>query len=397
MTSLRRQPRFLFLGILTVSWVLAACQQQKQLDEMHDSTVEMNDTTKQLRDTTIEMKQTTVKLEKNTGDMKTVTDDLAKQTAEMNKTTTEMNGTTQQMGKVTAELYDASRQGAALEIRRKSLEMLYAAESNGKKVAEAGKYFMSFEFQLWTGYGQDLTEEKRDHLLADAAAEFFKDIKEFTVEEAPWFNPFAKAKGNGGLHDRVNKEASFNAIAAALHRVNRKQDEMLVEHKDLKSLSMYEMLKRSLQLERGLNDGTVAYADLKGYQREVLNNRDVALRLLQARHNFIATIFLNEVLPQEGAKATINNALNYYLGAGKGWTMEIDKYNVSQLKTLNQYLTASLGTRQVLRDLGQTVEVDPTLAAFLKGLTLKASKGEGGGEINAARIELIGQIREIQK
>lgn len=398
--------RLMFAFALTILWGMTACQQQKQLDEMHDSTVEMNKTTKELRDTTVEMKQKTEKLQENTGEMKTVTTGMSDKITEMGQTTKEMAGTTkemqattQELNQVTGELYDASRQGAALEIRRKSLEMLYSAESNGKKIAEAGKYFMSFEFQLWTGFGQDETAEKRDQLLTDAASEFFKDLKEFTVEKAPWFNPFAKPNGKGNIHDRVNKEASFNAIAAAMHRVNRKQEEMHAKNPNVKVLSMYDVILESLRLEKDLNEGRMNSASLKGYQREVLNNKDVAINLLQARHNFIGTIFLNEVLPQEGVGASVRNGLNYYLHFGKKWTLDLtqSKYNLPKLQQLAQYLMGLLNTRQALRDLGVEPQVDSTLAAFIAGLTLPKASWTLEGELGAARFQVTAQIIELKK
>ena len=99
---------------------LTACSQLDKVDEMHDATVKMSNTTD-------EMKQNTSDLETKTEDLKDVTD----------------------------ELYDSLRQGNALQARRDAYDSILKAPTLFKKTAEATKYFMAFEFQLWNHMGQD--------------------------------------------------------------------------------------------------------------------------------------------------------------------------------------------------------------------------------------------------
>lgn len=375
--------------------VAVACAEQKKLNEMHDSTLEMNDTTKELLGVSQEMKQTTGKLFEVSSDMRETTQEVVKVSKEMNTKMDEMKVRTVEVARTTDELYDSSRQGVSLQLRREALDALLRAQSGGKKAEEAAAYFMSFEFQLWTAWGPDQTVEKRDELAHNAVAEFLKALHEFSVKGE--VAPFAESSGDqGDLHSEDNKQASFNALAAAVHRLNRKQEEMLQRNPQYQAISMHSLLVDSLKLEKDVNEGRVALETLKAYQREVLVNKEIVLRLLQARHNYIPVIFLSKVLPQEGVRARWKAGLNYYLNWGASWKLDLDQLNLTQLKEYARYLQASLATRQSLRDLGVEPAVDGTLAAFMKGAK-PTTEGKGGGEINAARTELFTLIGEHQK
>lgn len=389
----------------------SACAEKKQLTEMHDATVDMRDTTKELNKGTGELKDTTTQLLRQTLDMKETTTHLADISGQMNGKMDDMSKKTSVVSQLTGELYDASRQGVTLDLRRSALKALLEAQSSGKKIAEAAQYFMSFEYQFWTGFGQDETEEKRQVLVDDAVSEFFKSVKEFNVGPSTEINPLAQTSlSNGGgsvALDDDNRVASFNAIAAALHRVNRKQEEMHHKNPKVEVLSMLSLIERGLKAEVELNSGAKTLDTLPPSIKEVLNNKSLAVKLLQARHNFIAAIFLAEVSPV-GAQAPTNTLapkwatkmLLYLWSTQMGWKANLDRFNVSQLKQFNQYLSAVLATRASLKTLGIEPHVDSKIQKLFQTMN-EETTGKGPakdiGELNAARTELIGLLNELKK
>lgn len=381
--------------VVVMSLIAVACAEQKKLSEMHDSTVEMNDTTKELLGVTKEMRETTEGLDESTTKMRETTEEVVTVSKEMSTKMDDMSTKTVEVVRVTDELYDSSRQGVSLQLRRDALDALLRAQSGGKKIEEAAKYFMSFEYQLWTSWGVDGSVEKREELMRAAVAEFLKALNEFTVKGD--LAPFAESTGDArDLHGDDNKQASLNALAATVHSLNRKQEEMALKSPAHQTVSMYSMLLESLKLEQEVNEGRIALESLKSYQREILVNKEIAVRLLQARHNHIAVIFLSKVLPQEGLRNRWKAGLNYYLSWGAKWKLDMDALNLAQLKEYAMYLDASLKTRASLAEIGIEPIVDGTLSAFMNGAR-PVTEGKGGGEINAARTELFTLISDHQK
>lgn len=381
--------------VVAMSVAFVACAEQKKLSEMHDSTVEMNGTTKELLGVTKEMRETTEDLGKTTAEMRETTQEVVTVSKAMSEKMDGMSEKTVEVVRVTDELYDSSRQGVSLQLRRDALDALLRAQSGGKKLEEAAAYFMSFEYQLWTGWGVDGAVEKREELLRNAVEEFLKALHEFTIKGD--VAPFSESSGDAhALHGDDNKQASFNALAAAVHSVNRKQEEMAHKNPQHQIVSMYGILLESLKLEKDVNEGLISLESLKSYQRVVLVNKELVVRLLQARHNHIPVIFLSKVLPQNGLRNRWQAGLNYYLSWGAKWKLDMDALNLTQLKEYSKYLEASLATRASLSELGIEPVVDGTLSAFMKGARPE-TQGKGGGEINAARTELFSLITEHQK
>lgn len=390
-------------SVLALSVVaLVACAEKKQLTEMHDSTERMDKTTKEMQGDTNDMRAQTKALKASTDKvaditkrMGDITENMGRITENMGQRTAEMHEQTKRLGKQTGELYDASRQGAALALRRDLLESMYKAESGGKKLADGAKYFMAFEFQFWTGYGPDESEEKRLELMASATSEFFKDVKEYEVDSlfasAETIDPLAKHNTWFSLDSAGNKRATFNALAATMHSLNRKQAEALHET-GKKTTSIYEMIADALRDGKKISEGQLATTEIPAYEKDVLTNQVVAVKLLQARHNFIGAILLSQLKDSAGLMVKIMNAK---FNAGMAWDIKIDSFNQVQLEQFQTYLKGALATRALLRELGLKPEVDPALMAFYKGMTMK-SEGKGSGALLAARtglIELIEQFR----
>lgn len=380
---------------LTLAVLFVACSEGKKLNDMHDATLEMNDTTKQLAKTSDDMKATTqsvndvsTQMNKKMDKMTTTTETMAAVTERVGQVTETVGQATQEVKAATHELYDAARQGDSLALRRAAIKELISAHSAGMKVAQAGEYFMSLEFQLWNNQGQDAVPGKREALTKDAVAEFFKILREF--DSGSEFSS-ARAKSDGvDLISNDNKDAGFNALAAALHRVNRKQEEMHAKNPDVPVISMLSLIQDALVKEKDLREGRIAYGDLSPTQNEILLNRDAAIRLLQARHNFIGMIFLGEVSPI--LQGTIAAGKAYYLG----WSFELDKYSEVQLREYTRYLRAIQSTQKFLSSIGIKPVVDKTMGGLMSGASVKTD-GKGTGAVNAARTDMLGALKDVQK
>lgn len=337
--------------------LLAACSEQKKLDEMHDATLKMEKTTSQMSDNTIKLKQKTDSLEQLTSDLK-----------DMNE-----------------ELYDALRQGNALQLRREAYKEILAAPTMFKKISEAGKYFMSFEVQLWNELGQDKVLPKRDILKQQAAEEFFLEIEELAPRDGS-VDPTAQGEvSNTNINSDKNRSASFNAMAAAMHKVNRKQNLTLKSDPALKEVSMYSIMEEALLLPRD-------QAQKEGAAREVLAHEAKAIQLLQARYNIFQMIFLDAV-SDIGAKSFIDKAKMVL----SGWEFNSDSLNATKTEYLNsQVLVHALNAKNLLLKLGHKPVLDENLGKILKNMNLKVG-GKNGPEMTAKQTRMMELLQELRK
>ena len=359
-----------FFGILTVSLGLVACSETRQLHEMHDTTEEMNQTTKKILDATNQMQDTT---------------------SGVGKTSEAMNNTLNEMD-------DSARQGTSQVMHWDAMKEMRASKSGPEKAITAGVYFDSFEFQLWSGQGQDATLEKRVRLMNDAAEEFFLRIREFVPDKTAAIDPFAESKAS--KDDSLNSESSFNAMALAMDEVNRKQDEMIKMHPGVVQVSMYGMIAESLKLQKAVDAGTVPLDTLAPYQLTIQSSRDYAVRLLQARHNVYIAAILSEEVSRKGFGAMVAAATNRFLVGHfafkpASWPLNVGAFSLARLQTYSIYLNKVLATRQLLRDIGETVQVDPAIQGFIEGAQPQMS-AEATGPLAAAQAQFANLIEKVR-
>lgn len=379
------------LPALSLAVVFVACSEGKKLNDMHDATLEMNDTTKQLAKTSDDMKATTqsvntvsTQMNQKMDKMTTTTDKLAQVTERVGQVTETVGAATVEVKHATEELTDMNRQGGSLGLRRSALKELRAATSAGMKVAQAAQYYEAFEFQLWNNQGQDAAPGKRDSLMKDAVTEFFEVIDEFdtggeTATSDSFFYP-----------DTNKKDAGFNALAAALHIVNRKQSEMNQKYPQFPVVSMLTLLQDAMLKEKDLAAGKIAASDLSATETEILAHRKTVVRLLQARHNFIGMIVLAKVSPVLDGNVSAMRA--YYFG----WNMDLDKHTEIELGRYTRYLRGLLATQKFLVSVGIKPVVDSWMGGLMSNPTPKTA-GKGTGAINAARTEFLVALRDAQK
>ncbi len=371
---MKRQSRYLvIMGSMVLG--LVACDMKKQLTEMHDSTARLEDNTKKMGETTAEMNETTKKMAEITGAMKEIT-------AGMSIVTSEMNGRTKKMSDVTGELYDAAKLGDSSIQRREALRELWRAHSSGRKIIEATKYFISFEYQLYSGMGQDESEEKKSHLIHQATLEFFKDVNEFLTSEVD-----AKPLDQAYEGTEENKEACLNAIAVALHQTNRKQDEYIIKNKlkEEDKLSMYKIIVSALTKKAAINKGEIQLNGIPEYEREVLIHESAAIKLLQARHNFMAAVVLSEISEIKKGKIVAGLMLL------TKWNVESEKINLAQSEQYLKMINSALGVQNLLKQLGHTPKVNSMMSRMFRNAVWVDAK-DNSNEVLAISLKSLKEI-----
>ncbi|MFM6929143.1 MAG: hypothetical protein ACKOX6_11805 [Bdellovibrio sp.] len=329
---------------------LTACSEMDKVDEMHDATVKMSNTTD-----------------------------------EMKKNTSDLDAKTEQLKEVTDELYDSLRQGDALQARRAAYDSILKAPTLFKKTAEATKYFMSFEFQLWNHMGQDQDEDKRDILGQQAALEFFMEIEELADRDGSVHPLVAPDVRN--INSRDNLRASFNAMAISMDKINRKQTRELNLNKNHKPMSMYSMMEEALLAPRDVPQ--------KGYVREILAHEEKAIQLLQGRYNMFQMMFVDTVT-KIGDKNIVAQGKMVFLG----WDFNLDSLSATQLEYLQtEALAHALEAKKFLIKLGKAPKLNPLLKRLMKNMRVKMKPLQKGQKtvIQAQQQQLLDLIRELQK
>lgn len=326
----------IFTGIFI--GIVSACETKREMSEMHDATVEMNTRTEELA--------------QNSNDLK----------------------------EQTGELYDALRQGDSLQLRRNALERLVQTSDPANKLSEAAKYFMSFEVQLWSGSGPDATDEKRQLLALSATKEFFKDVLQFIPDDQRTASPL-----NGQIltTDAGNKFHCLNALAAAMHLLNPKQELYLKTNASMKPVSMMSLVQEALLAKESIESGAQDLKAVPGFVREVLANEKEAIYLLQARYNYIPTVLLGRSTNIATSKLA---AVKMFASA---WTLDLEKFNTVQVYEFNEFLKAALETRDLLKQLGHSITMDAQVARIYKNMSVslsaKASQQKANIEADFAR------------
>ncbi|MES3039414.1 MAG: hypothetical protein V4736_16010 [Bdellovibrionota bacterium] len=401
-----------YITIAIVAINLMGCDQKKKLDNMHDATLEMRDTTKGVEKTSNRMseqvgEQLEVSGEMNaglkeqlavSGEMNSGLKEQLAVSGEMNKGLIEQLAVSREMNEglkkqldvsyelkdSTNELYDALRQGDALQLRREAWDRIINTPDLVRKVSESGKYFMSYEFQLWTGAGKDGGEgsvesqkEKREILFQQAVREFFLDIQEFYVpgEIKPLGGQnklFGMDKGDG-----EQKHANFNAIAIALDQTNRKQiiaaKALGLPEKSMYSLIQDALTERAQPSEKARVSGTT-------YIEEVLLQEAIAWQLIQARHNILNLVILCQL-------TDVKNPVAFARKLALRWDLDISKLNSSQKKLLAGYIGMMQESISFLGKNKQPIRVDGKLVKLWKNMNIVNSSGK-----EAATLALVGQI-----
>jgi hypothetical protein len=351
---------------------LLACQEKKELSEMHDSTQQMNATTQKMagnmEKTVAIMEKTVVTLDKTLEKMEN-----------LKSTTDRAANSSEKVVPLIAESYDLARQGGSLTVRKDLFEyMLKLDTPTDRKLVSAGEYMVAFEFQLWSGLGQDVegkNSKAKEKLAKDAVTELFNNLR--TVSHwsgpsdpfaRPQYTPFSKLDLTINAGPEKNEMAVFNVMAAALHKTNRKQ-EGYAEFNHMDSISMFSLIQDSLIANIKIRSGEKKIEDFPEYVDEVLRSEPIAIRLLQARYNMLGTVLLGRI--SSITDSFIEGAKFLYLD--KKWELNLDNMNISQVRYYRLHLTEAQKTRDLLKKIGAPVPVDSGLKKIYENMTVKNS------------------------
>ncbi|GIL16572.1 MAG: hypothetical protein BroJett040_03230 [Oligoflexia bacterium] len=368
------------LSCVVLASLQFACAEKKQLTEMHGATIEMRDQTKHLGATSDEMNKTTTKLAEtsdkmltNTSQLNETSKDMLTNTQELKETSKEMLVNTQELKEktaetkraldemkgVTEELYDANRQGMALGLRRELIKKLHEMPAMENKLAIAAQYFLSFEIQLWQDFGQDKQSEARLKLAKDAAMEFLLEAEGLAPKrgKVAALSDVTEIKWLDSLMSN-NPRASFNALAAMMHKMNRKQVNQLNKTQS-DAMSLYDLIEKGLTYDLQYQKGQVQLSEVPEFAKEVIFHKDIAIQLLQTRMNVLPTIFMARVSGLN-QKTLIGKLKQLYL-PGQTWTLNFDELHGGIVEYYNrELLDQAVRSRRLLEAAGVTpkVEVD---------------------------------------
>lgn len=365
----------LAIAAVAASLVTLGCQQSKQLSEMHDSTSDMNRNTKQMGQTTARMLD--------------VTNDMGQRTGEMNGTLKLMKSKTDQLLDQTVGLKQGttgfclgSRHALTLQARGQNLAALTKeAIQPIDKIAQGGEYMMGFEYQFWGICGPS-DDDNRDILMQLSAQEFMRSVQRFVNVGKP-VAPLNLASTSdlffGAKSDTNNMDANFNTIAVTLHIIDPLQKVIIARENarreqlaqpelpaNLQPVSMYSMIKEALTEEKDVDSGKISEDQEPGYVKEILQQRQIAMRVLQARHNFLAAMFLGEVRDKTDLGGAVAIGIDIAIKLNIKWPFKLDGLHVEELRELNEFLEGAIGTRTFLKSIGEKIYTDPGVAVLIK-------------------------------
>jgi len=444
-------PFFVFASTVLT---LAACQQAKQLDEMHDTTAEMRDITRDMRDQTKQMNSTTGNMSKATtsmndsmqamleqmNEMNSLMKNLIQNTSDMNKTTQTMNGsllsmkgamdvmrantealaskmdhlarvTEVNLGETNTRMKSMSthmesmdstttglcqgRNAQAADMRLKGFDGLRKETAIETQVADAMLYMMGMEYQMWGLCSTDTTQTRED-MFKIGLEEFFAKLKAVTSSRAS-----ARALAPSYITPNSDSvlDADFDAVSYALSAVHDVQRQTLAKLNAAKPANQKVQIESLQSLIVEAYRANKAGQALKAWQKVVIANNPLALRVLQARHNFLVAGVIGK-LKDEAVKGVGNNlalGFNKLMGGlvGTSWNADINSFQAAQLDNLTGLLQQALETRQMLASIGVKPALDAELAPFVHNLKIADDK-RGSAEIAKARARFEMTLKTVQ-
>ncbi len=368
---------------------LVSCDVRTELKEMHNSTQNMEKNTEKMVEITDRMSKTTEKMADDVAAMKQETKEVKTSVQEMGGKMEKVNGNVGQLngkfdtlqgnvGTLTGEInrvgtgidetYDGLRQGDSSTIRRNSFVGVLNARTMERKLSEAAQYFAGFEFYFWRGLGIDSVKDRREVLLSTATDQFFKDIYEFYN-----YNPKGFSLADPLMGNSFNKEASFNAMAAALHRDNPKQAENIKLMADkgvvVENLNFLKLIEQGLTAKINVEDGKITLDQVPVYLKSVIMNQEISVKLLQSRWNFLVTAALDKSFHfnQNGSFRYMRSILNL----ATKWELDFSKLNTGEIADQIFDLEQATQTRDFLNSIGIATKPDPIMQLFIKRMTVK--------------------------
>jgi hypothetical protein len=317
---------------------------------------DMKDTTDHMDATTSQMNSTTSQMNDRTAQMNDTTSSMAKDMSRMLETMEAMkNDTLEKLSETELgikDTYSDLRQDEAVKVRHDMLEMMEQTSALNAKVVAAGKYIMSFEFQLWKNNLND-TSEYRDQLLRDAMEEFFLDLARYMPDPSDAPDPTSSKA----------QMQNLMAIAGTIDRVNPNAQVMSRKDKTVQQYSIQGLIEEALQYSDQVESGEISLEDLKPWQQEVLINRDAAISLLQARANFLPVMTLARISDLQHRNLAMQAWMTYH-----GFTPSFD--NLAAMSEALTFIKSANDEIIFLKKIHVAPRIDGTLQSLYKNMNL---------------------------
>lgn len=308
----------------------------------------------------------------------------------MERTTTKMSATTDEMKDVSEVVYRQMRPKEAEETRSaKMAELLNPKVDMDGKFLAATVYFMSFEYQLWTGNNNFDSLDTRHTLLLQVANEFTKKVSGIYKKiKTKKMSPTKEGRSQ-------NDEMAFYALAATMHATNTFQEEKSVKNGTFPVISFYDMVKTSLLKEvNGYN-----YED---YESVLVTgtNKEMMIELIKARVDVFAALALKNLTDKRnmtlGQKA---KSLLFKLTGGRLGSIDLpevyDQSNDPTKDSVITYLEGALKAKNFLREIGVNKTLEKTTRSALINIDLGEEVSDGDVAMDEKREEIQSLINKI--
>jgi hypothetical protein len=314
---------------LSAVYLTTGCGLIKNMEEMHDKTMELSTDTKTIVETSKEIKN------------------------------------------FNQSIYRDARQDGAYNRTREFFDSLRAEPSLDRKFTMAGRYYGAFEFQLFkTGID---TEERREFHYFEAMQIFLRDIRSLGIREHGYdVSPSSDS----------NDLKTLQALAAALFKVNPNQ-EFYSKKEGYEKVSFLDLIERTLSLKAGTDTGEIDHTQLPEYQQEILYEWKNVVYMLQLRANVLAAKVMIEIKP-EIADSIWTKGLTYLFD----WNANLQDDSGVQLAKWSTGLEMSNDTRDYLKGIGVDPRIDSKLLKVYRNMDLGELSSKATPDVDRFRAAL---------
>ena len=299
--------------------------------------------------------------------MKDTTGDMSVTTKGMGKTTNELKGISSEMKDNMLIMHDQVRIKEARDTRDKEFKSLIDPKNEvAAKLAHAGVFFKSMEYQLWTGNESFDNAEKRDKLILDAVKEFIRLSSEIHGKiDVAKLSPVKKFK------KKNNMEFAFYALATAMHENNHYQE---ILHEDMDAefelLSFYDIVKKAILKEE-------LGGELKEYELEILSIRNILNDLVQARFDMLTALGVKSLGDKAGMKFGAKlSGLTFKLSGGKLGKIKMkslfSEASYAVKKDILKKLDGAVKVLEFAKEAKINLTLDETLSSLINNLEMAA-------------------------
>ncbi|WP_419171998.1 hypothetical protein [Halobacteriovorax sp.] len=275
-----------------------------------------------------------------------------------------LGATTDDMSDTTSQLYSQLRSAQSSVERRDVFGLILNDKVEmGQKLTNAAKFFMAFEFNLYTGIRPYDNPAIRDMLFFDAVEEFYKnmasvyetDVKgEFNVKKAMEKGKMTPIHTGKWSLKKNNYEQAFYAVAAAMHKVHHRQT-YNANKNGFAEASIYTLMKDALVKD-------AHGATLSKYEEYMVagNNKEISIALLKARIDIILALAIKDSMDKD--EASFWPGLLHVITGGKLGKLELpstfETSNEATMKEANKKIEEALKCYDFLLSIGVEHKID---------------------------------------